>query len=370
MIIGIPREIKDYEYRVGATPSMVQVLIEAGHRVLVETKAGFRVGFTDEMYADAGADVVSNGEDVYRSAEMIVKVKEPQSSEFSLLREELIIFSFLHLAANPEVAEAMLAAKAIGIAYETITDSRGGLPLLQPMSEIAGRLAVQAGAAALEMLHGGRGVLLGGVPGVPPGKVVIIGGGVVGTEAARMALGLGANVVVMDKDLHRLRELDTLFGPRLKTLYSTPSTLEEAIITADLVIGAVLIPGGKAPKLIKSELIKKMQFGAAIVDVSIDQGGCVEGVHPTTHADPTFIVDNIVHYCVSNIPAACARTATLALTNATLQTVLTIANEGYQAACVNNEDIRHGLNVFLGKVTNEPVARDLGHQYHDAITLL
>ena len=204
MIIGIPREIKDYEYRVGATPSMVQVLIEAGHRVLVETKAGFRVGFTDEMYADAGADVVSNGEDVYRSAEMIVKVKEPQPSEFSLLREELIIFSFLHLAANPEVAEAMLAAKAIGIAYETITDSRGGLPLLQPMSEIAGRLAVQAGAAALEMLHGGRGVLLGGVPGVPPGKVVIIGGGVVGTEAARMALGLGANVVVMDKDLHRL----------------------------------------------------------------------------------------------------------------------------------------------------------------------
>lgn len=363
MIIGIPKEIKNHEYRVGATPEMVEALVQGGHRVLVQSLAGAKVGFLDQEYQRVGADILSDASSVWQESEMIIKVKEPQEQEYDLMQEGQILFSYLHLAPDPEQTKALLDKKVVGIAYETVTDENGRLPLLQPMSEIAGRVAVQAGATALQMASGGRGVLLGGVPGVTPGKVVVIGGGVVGTESARMAMGLGADVVVLDRSLHRLRELDILFPGRIKTRYSTRTAIQEEIVDADLVVGAVLIPGSCAPNLVRFTDLKTMQKGSVIVDVAIDQGGCVESAKPTTHSNPTYIVDDIVHYCVTNMPAACARTATLSLSHATMEYALALANKGYRKALADDPYLREGLNVCLGQVTNEAVAMDLGYDY-------
>ena len=317
MMIGIPKEIKNHEYRVGATPALVQALVLAGHIVFVQTGTGTAIGFSDQMYEEMGAKIVSIPAQVYE-AEMIIKVKEPQKSEFSLLKEGQILFCFLHLAPNLELLKHLIERKVVGIAYETVTDEQGKLPLLTPMSEVAGRFSIQAAATALQIANGGKGMLLGGVPGVSPARIVILGGGVVGTQAARTALGLGADTTIIEKKLSRLRELDEAYGDRLKTLYSTPSAIEEAIIHADVVIGAVLIPGKLAPKLISKAMIKKMSPGSVFVDVAIDQGGCSETSHPTTHSDPTYTVHDVVHYCVTNMPSACARTATQALCNAHL----------------------------------------------------
>lgn len=369
MKIGIPKEIKNHEYRIGATPAMVRALTEAGHQVTVQALAGTKIGYTEEMYLAAGARIVQTPGEVYAS-DMIIKVKEPQESEFPLLREGQILFCYLHLAPDPVQTKHLIEQKVVAIAYETVTDPQGRLPLLIPMSEIAGRIAIQVGATTLQLNNSGKGVLLGGVPGVSPARVVVIGGGVVGTEAARMAMGLGANVTIFDKDLNRLRTLDSLFGPNLKTLYSTSSSIEESVSRADLVIGAVLIPGKTAPRLVTHQMIKQMSPGSVVVDVAIDQGGCTETSRPTTHADPTYIVDGIVHYCVTNMPGACARTSTQALTNATMDYALMIANKGYAAALKENAGLRNGLNVCLGKVTNESVAADLGYEYVPAEKML
>ncbi len=370
MIVGVPKEIKNHEYRVGATPVMVKALVDAGHKVLIETKAGAQIGFSDEMYRHAGASIAQTPQEVFAQADMIVKVKEPQPSEFGLLREGQILFTYLHLAPDPEQTKALVDAKVIAIAYETVTDADGRLPLLTPMSEIAGRIAIQAGATALQIANGGKGVLLGGVAGVLPGKVVVIGGGVVGTESLRMALGLGADVTVVDSSLTRLRALDALYGPRLKTLHSSPAALEEAVVRADLVIGAVLIPGKLAPKLVSKELIQKMSAGSVVVDVAIDQGGCFETSKSTSHSHPTYVVDGVVHYCVPNMPGACSRTATQALTNATMSYVLKIANKGWKQALAEDAGLRAGLNVCHGKVTYPEVAADLGYQYHAPETMI
>lgn len=359
--IGIPKEIKNHEYRVGATPAMVRALVEAGHSVFIQTLAGHDIGFTDEMYLASGAKIVNTASEIYEN-EMIIKVKEPQESEFPLLKEGQILFCYLHLAPDPKQTEELVKSKVVAIAYETVTDAYGRLPLLVPMSEIAGRIAIQVGATCLQMNHGGKGLLLGGVPGVLPANVLVIGGGVVGTEAARMAMGLGANVTIVDRDLSRLRALDALFGPTLKTLYSTSTSIEEAVLQADLVIGSVLIPGKTAPKLVTKAMIAKMAHGSVIVDVAIDQGGCFETAKPTTHANPTYVVDGIVHYCVTNMPGACARTSTEALTNATMPYALAIANMGWKRAIANPE-LCQGLNVCLGEVTNAHVAADLGYNY-------
>lgn len=369
MKIGIPKEIKNHEYRVGATPSMVRLLVEAGHPVLVQTEAGTQIGYPDDLFKAAGAKIAATAEEVYQS-DMIIKVKEPQESEYPLLKAGQILFCYLHLAPDPVQTAALIKSKVVAIAYETVTDHQGRLPLLVPMSEIAGRIAIQVGATCLQLNHGGRGSLLGGVPGVAPARVVIIGGGVVGTEAARMAMGLGADVCIFDKDLNRLRALDALFGPHLKTLYSSPLTIEEAVSRADLVIGAVLIPGKTAPKIITRQMIKKMALGSVIVDVAIDQGGCTETSRPTTHSDPTYIVDGVVHYCVTNMPGACARTSTQALTNATMEYALKIANQGWKKALLENLGLRQGLNVCDGVVANESVAHDLGYVYVPPETLL
>lgn len=369
MLIGIPKEIKNHEYRVGATPSMVHLLTEAGHQVIVQTQAGASIGYSDEMFQSAGAKIASVPEEVYKS-EMIIKVKEPQESEFPLLREGQVIFCYLHLAPDPIQTESLIKSKVVAVAYETVTDANGRLPLLIPMSEIAGRIAIQVGAMYLQLNQGGKGLLLGGVPGVSPAKVTIIGGGVAGTESARMALGLGADVTVIDKDLHRLRTLDALFGPKLKTLYSSSLAIEEAVIGSDLVVGAVLIPGKTAPKLVTRKMVKKMALGSVIVDVAIDQGGCAETSRPTTHANPTYVVDGVIHYCVTNMPGACARTSTQALTNATMDYALTIANNGWKRACARHEGLRNGLNVCYGHVTNESVAHDLGYPYIPAAHVL
>jgi len=363
MKIGIPKEIKDHEYRIGATPSLVQSLIRAGHHVMVQKGAGEAIGFADSEFESVGAKIVPSATLVYE-AEMIIKVKEPQPIEYSLLKEGQILFCYLHLAPDPEQTAALIEKKVIGIAFETVEDHKGRLPLLTPMSEVAGRIAIQAGANALHMVNGGRGVLLGGVPGVTPGKVVIIGGGVVGTQAAKMAVGLKADVTILDNNVQRLRELDDLFRGKLKTLYSTPVTLEEEIAGADLVVGAVLIPGKTAPKLVTKEMIKNMKKGAVIVDVAIDQGGCFQTSKPTTHSDPIFIYEDVVHYCVANMPGACARTATFALTNSILPYALKIANLGYKKALLEDPHLLPGLNVALGKVTNKYVAEDLGYVYH------
>lgn len=363
MKIGVPKEVKKDENRVGATPDTVHAFVAAGHPVQVQAGAGANIGFTDEMYKKAGAQIVDGAEKVYQN-EMIIKVKEPQASEFPLLREGQILFTYLHLAPDPEQCKQILAKKIIGIAYETVTDEHGRLPLLVPMSEVAGRLAIQVGAVALQMSNGGRGVLLGGIPGVRPGKVVVLGGGVVGTEAMRMALGLGADVTIFDRSLTRLRELDKLYAPALKTAYSTPAAVEEALMQADLVVGAVLIPGKTAPRLITKEHLKKMKTGSVIVDVAIDQGGCTETSQATTHSNPTYVVDGVIHYCVANMPAACARTSTQGLTNATLPYALKLANLGYKKAMLEDHHLMNGLNVCLGKVTNRFFAEDLGYEYH------
>lgn len=362
MKIGIPKEIKDHEFRVAATPSGVKSLVEAGHEVLIETGAATAIGFPDAAYRAVGAEVVDR-EAVY-ACPFVIKVKEPQPSEYPLLREGQILFAYLHLAPDPRQTRALLDAGVMAFAYETVTDAAGHLPLLVPMSEVAGRLAIQAGANALQMIHGGGGVLLAGVPGVRPGRVVIIGGGIVGTQAARMALGLGADVTLLDVDLERLRVLDDLLGPGLKTRFSDSYTIADLLPEADLVIGAVLIPGHQTPKLITRDHVRDMKRGAVLVDVAIDQGGCAETSHPTTHSDPTFIVDGVVHYCVANMPGAVAHTATWALTHATLPYVLALANKGYRQAMVEMPGLRDGLNVCRGHVTNPAVAEDLGYELY------
>lgn len=369
MLVGIPKEIKNHEYRVGATPGMVRSLVEAGHKVLVQASAGQAIGFTDQMFEEAGAKIVPDAEKVY-SAEMLIKVKEPQASEYPFLKEGQVLFCYLHLAPDPIQTEALIKAKVVAIAYETVTDALGRLPLLVPMSEIAGRIAIQVGATTLQLNHGGKGLLLGGVPGVLPAKVVIIGGGVVGTESARMALGLGAQVTIIDRDLNRLRLLDALFGPSLKTLYSTSETIEEAVTHADLVVGSILIPGKTAPKLITRKMVSQMAPGSVIVDVAIDQGGCAETSKPTSHDKPTYVVDGVIHYCVTNMPGACARTSTLALTNATMDYALAIANKGYKKALKDNQGLCNGLNVCHGFVTNTSVAGDLGYAFTAPQSLL
>ncbi len=368
MKIGVPKEIKDHEFRVGVTPAGARSLVAAGHELLVQSRAGAAIGFSDDDYTAVGAKIVATAAQVY-GCPMVIKVKEPQASELPLLHEGQLLFTYLHLAPDPEQTRQLLQQKVIGIAYETVTDANGQLPLLIPMSEVAGRIAIQAGAAGLQMINGGRGVLLGGVPGVARGKVVIIGGGVVGAEAAKMALGLGADVTVLDRSLQRLRQLDDLFGPALKTRFSEPHALEELLPQADLLIGAVLIPGHAAPKLVSRALVKKMQQGAVIVDVAIDQGGCIETSRPTSHSAPMYIDEGVVHYCVTNMPGACARTATMALTNATLPYAMQLAAEG-EAALRHNAGLRDGLNVYKGQVTHRAVAENLGYAYVAAAGLL
>ena len=359
MRIGIPKEIKDHEYRVGVTPAGVSALTARGHTVLVETCAGARIGFSDALYEAAGA-MIAGQREIY-GCDLIVKVKEPQPSEVALLREGQILFCYLHLAPEPELTRGLLDRKVIGIAYETVTDAQGRLPLLIPMSEVAGRLAVQAGATALQIANGGSGVLLGGVPGVAPGKVAILGGGVSGLNAAKMALGLGAEVSVLDIDPARLRHLDDVFGMCVKTRYADPAAIAELTREADLVIGAVLIPGKRAPRLLSRKMIAAMKPGSVLVDIAIDQGGCAETSRPTTHSAPTYVEHGVVHYCVTNMPGAVARTATLALTQATLPLVLELAGKGWARALQDHPGLRDGLNVFRGRVTHPAVAADLGY---------
>ncbi|HLJ64178.1 MAG TPA: alanine dehydrogenase [Stellaceae bacterium] len=363
MLIGIPKEIKRHEYRVGLTPPAVREAVAHGHEVLVETGAGEAIGLHDAAYRAAGAAIAGNAQAVYERAAMIVKVKEPNPPEYALLRQGQVLFTYLHLAADPPQAEALARAAAIAIAYETVTDARGGLPLLAPMSEIAGRLSIQAGARALELIAGGRGVLLGGVPGVAPGKVAILGGGVVGSNAARMAVGLRAEVTLLDRALPRLRELDEEFGGRIRTLYATREAVEEAVIDADLVVGAVLVPGAAAPKLVSRALLKRMKRGAVLVDVAIDQGGCFETSHPTTHDAPTYVVDGITHYCVANMPGGVARSSTFALGNATLPFVLALADKGWRRALNEDPHLRAGLNLAHGRFTHPAVAAALGKEW-------
>lgn len=361
MKIGVPKEIKNHEYRVGMTPAGVRELTAAGHSVMIQTQAGAAIGLTDEMYQQAGATLVETPQEIFATADMIVKVKEPQPNECKMLRSGQLLFTYLHLAPDPAQTKLLVESDAIAIAYETVTDAHGGLPLLAPMSEVAGRMAIQAGAHSLEKAQGGNGTLLGGVPGVAPAKVLVLGGGVVGINAARMALGLGADVTILDKSLPRLKQLDELYGPRLKTLYSNTETIESELIHADLVIGAVLVPGAAAPKLVRRCHLSQMKPGAVLVDVAIDQGGCFETSHATTHQDPIYIEEGIVHYCVANMPGGVARTSTFALTNATLPYVLTLANKGYQAALQQDIHLRHGLNIHRGQVTYSAVAKALGY---------
>jgi alanine dehydrogenase len=365
MIIGVPKEIKNHEYRVGMVPASVRELINHGHQVIVENNAGSGIGFTNEDYVEVGASIADTAAEVFAQAEMIVKVKEPQAVERAMLREGQILFTYLHLAPDLPQTEDLIKSKAICIAYETVTDNHGGLPLLAPMSEVAGRMSIQAGAQALEKSNAGRGMLLGGVPGVEPAKVVVIGGGMVGNNAAQMAVGMGADVTILDRNINVLRRLNAQFGNQAKAIYSTADALEKHVLEADLVIGGVLIPGAAAPKLVTKEHIKNMKAGAAIVDVAIDQGGCIETSKPTTHAEPTYIVDEVVHYCVANMPGAVPRTSTFALNNATLPYIIQLANKGYQQALLDDEHFLNGLNVINGKVTCESVAQALGFDYVD-----
>ncbi len=363
MIIGTPREIKNQEYRVGLTPESVVELVAHGHRVLVETGAGGGIGASDDAYATAGAEIVDTAEEVFARADMVVKVKEPQPAERRMLREGQILYTYLHLAPDPEQTKDLVESGAVCIAYETVTGKTGGLPLLKPMSQVAGRMSVQAGATALERPHGGRGVLLGGVPGVAPGRVVIIGGGVVGFNAAQMAVGLGANVTILDRDPEVLERLGMYFQAKADTRFSNRANLAEWVAAADLVIGAVLIPGAAAPKLVSRDMLGTMKPRSVVVDVAIDQGGCFETSRPTTHENPTYVVDGIVHYCVANMPGGVARTSTYALNNVTLPYALRIADQGWVAALREDPHLRNGLNVWNGKITCEPVANDLGYSY-------
>ena len=370
MRIGCPKEIKNHEYRVGLTPASVREFTARGHEVLVQSGAGAAIGLHDEQYAAAGATLVKDAAEVFARAEMVVKVKEPQPQECAMLREGQILYTYLHLAPDPEQTSALMRSGAVCVAYETITGPSGGLPLLAPMSEVAGRMSVQAGAAHLELSKGGMGVLLGGVPGVEPAHVLIIGAGVVGTHALQMAVGLGARVTVMDKNVDRLRQLDLVFGNRIKTLYSSAQALEEKVLESDLVIGGVLVPGAAAPKLVTRSMVRCMKKGAVLVDVAIDQGGCFETSRPTTHAEPTFVVDGVVHYCVANMPGAVARTSTFALNNATIGHGLALATKGWKQALRDDPHLKAGLNVANGQVTYEAVARALGHEYLPADRLL
>ena len=372
MLIGIVKEIKNHEYRVGMVPASVYELVQQGHQLMVETGAGMGIGFSDADYLAMGAEIAQTAAQVFSSAEMIVKVKEPLAEERALLREGQILFTYLHLAADRTQTEDLINSKAVCIAYETVTSGGGGLPfslpLLAPMSEVAGRMSVQAGAQCLEKSNGGSGLLLAGVPGVSPAKVVIIGGGVVGSNAAKIAMGMGANVTILDRSLDVLRRLDNQFnssqlGSSLETLYASKDVLEQQVLAADLVIGAVLIPGAAAPKLVTVDMIKRMKAGSAVVDVAIDQGGCFATSHATTHADPTYIVDEVVHYCVANMPGAVPRTSTFALNNATLPYIVSIANMGYKAALLEDKHLLNGLNVYRGQVTCRSVADSLGLEY-------
>lgn len=356
MLIGLPKEIKNNEFRVGLTPSSVHELCQAGHLVQVETNAGLGCGFADSDYTRAGASIIKEVSVLFQSSELIIKVKEPQASERAMLSADQTLFTYLHLAPDIAQTKELLASKATCIAYETVTDSLGRLPLLTPMSEVAGRMSIQAGARCLEKSQQGSGVLLGGVPGVPPANVLIIGAGVVGSNAAQMATGMGANVTVIDKSLAALRQLSSLYGNRIKTLFSTQQTLAEQLVKADLVIGAVLVPGAEAPKLVTRDLLKTMKKGSAMVDVAIDQGGCFETSHPTTHEKPTFIEEGIVHYCVANMPGALSRTATQALNNATLPFILALANKGIKTALTDDSHLLEGLNIVAGRLTNPSVA--------------
>jgi len=366
MRIGVPKEIKTHEYRVGLVPASVRELILHGHQVVVQSMAGAGIGFDDDAYRAAGAGVVANAQEVFDKAEMIVKVKEPQAQECRMLHEGQVLFTYLHLAADPDQARGLMKSGAVAIAYETVTDEGGGLPLLAPMSEVAGRMSIQVGAHCLEKEQGGSGVLLGGVPGVPAAKVVIIGGGMAGTNAARMAMGLEAHVIVIDKSLRRLYELDLQFGAKLHTMFATMDAIEQHVVSADLVIGAVLVVGAAAPKLVSREMVRRMRRGSVMVDISIDQGGCFETSRPTTHADPTYVEEGVVHYCVTNMPGAVARTSTFALNNATLPFTLALANKGYRRALQENPHLRNGLNVEHGGITHKAVAHDLGLDYRPA----
>lgn len=366
MLIGVPKEIKSFEYRVGLIPSSVRELIGHGHRVFIQKGAGEKIGFDDVAYCHVGGEIVETAEEVFAKAEMIIKVKEPQPNECRMLREGQVLFTYLHLAPDPEQAKLLLASGCVAIAYETVTSPRGGLPLLAPMSEVAGRMAIQAGANSLEIKNGGRGILLGGVPGVAPAKVVVLGGGVVGTNSVRVAMGMGANVYVIDKSLERLYQLDLQFGSQINTVFSTTDAIEEHVLDADLVIGAVLIPGASAPRLVTKNMLHRMRTGSVIVDVSIDQGGCFETSRATTHADPTYVVDGVVHYCVANMPGAVPRTSTFALNNATLPFILALADEGYKQAMRKNHHLLHGLNICEGKITYKAVAEALHQPYTPA----
>ncbi len=363
MIVGVPKEIKDHETRVGLVPSGVTALREAGHEVLVETHAGEGSSLTDREYMQAGAHILDSAAEVWGKADLVVKVKEPQPAEYPYFRPGLILFTYLHLAPLPQLTDRLLDARVNGVAYETIVESDGSLPLLTPMSEVAGRMSVQVGAQYLEKPNGGRGILLGGVPGVAPANVVILGGGIVGTNAAKMALGLGAHVTMIDRSLNRLRELDDIFNGQLVTLASNTWTIGENLKTADLVVGAVLIPGASAPKLVRREMIATMKRGAVVVDVAIDQGGCFETSHATTHTEPVYTVDGVIHYCVSNMPAAVPHTSTLALTNATFPYLMELASHGLEAACERHPGLREGVNTYQGYVTHSGVAESQGRQW-------
>lgn len=370
MKIGVPKEIKTHEYRVGMTPPGIRELVQRGHEVIVETNAGHTIGIDDEHYMAAGARIVPTPEEVFAYADLIVKVKEPQPNEIALLRENQALFTYLHLAPDPKQTEGLMSRGVTAIAYETVTDVQGGLPLLAPMSEVAGRMSVQAGATGLEIERGGRGLLLGGVPGVAPAKVTIIGGGVVGTNAAFIAAGMGARVTVFDKSQRRMAELDTQFKSLITTLYSTTQAIEDEVVDADLVIGAVLVPGAAAPRLISRKLVQAMKRGSVIVDVAIDQGGCSETSRPTTHADPFYIEEGVVHYCVTNMPGAVARTSTFALNNATLAFIVKIADLGPTAAMKADSHLRNGLNVCRGRLTHAAVAEAQGKAFTPAETAL
>ncbi len=366
MLVGVPKEIKNQEYRVGLIPANVRELVVHGHDVIVEHNAGEGIGADDARYEASGATIIDSADEVFAKADMIVKVKEPQLNECKMLREGQILFTYLHLAPDPEQTKGLVESGCTAIAYETVTDSHGGLPLLAPMSEVAGRLSIQAGAHCLEKKQGGLGILLGGVPGVIAGRITVIGGGVVGTNAIMMAVGMGAHVTILDKSIPRLKELDLIFGSRINTVYSNSENLEKYVLGADLVVGAVLVPGGSAPKLVTKEMLCHMRPGSVLVDVAIDQGGCFETSHATTHDDPTYVVDGVVHYCVANMPGAVPRTSAYALNHATLPFTLKLADKGYKQALLEDPHLLAGLNVHKGMITYEAVAHDLGLEYTPA----
>lgn len=371
MLIGVPKEIKDNEFRVGMAPAGIREVVEQhGQNVLVESNAGAGIGYTDEDYENVGATIAATAEEVFEKADLIVKVKEPQAIECQRLSKGQTLFTYLHLAPDEEQTQGLIKSGATCIAYETVTQPGRGLPLLAPMSEVAGRMSIQAGAHCLEKAHGGRGMLISGVPGVRPANVVVIGGGVVGTNAAYVAVGMGANVSVIDRNIDVLRSLNARFGPSLKTVFALREVLNEYLLEADLVIGAVLIPGAEAPKLITADIVKKMKRGAAIVDVAIDQGGCAETSKPTTHSDPTYVVDEVMHYCVTNMPGAVPHTSTYALNNATLPFVVALADKGAEQALKDDEHLRNGLNIHQGKVTFKAVAENQGLDYTDPLEAL